>query len=125
MHKIGKLYAILTPYYNAQTNQNSFKKRSALILGKADNEDYVVLPLSTITHQNKRDMNFDMEIIPANYPLLRQPKTSYIRTHKQQIVHNADLYIVISDLKTEYPELFLNILSKVEEFQQKIISEAI
>lgn len=125
MNKTGKIYSLLTPYYDIHANQMAMKKRPALIIGKADNEDYVVLPLSTITKQNKRDIYFDLEVTPVNYPLLQLSRTSYIRTHKQQTVHNSQIYTEIANLKQLYPDLFREILAKVKEFQQKIQDEAL
>lgn len=125
MNKIGKIYSLLAPYYDIHINQMAMKKRPALIIGKADNEDYAVLPISTISNKNKRDIYFDLEITSADYPLLQLSRTSYIRTHKQQTVHNSQIYTEIANLKQYYPDLFREILAKVKEFQQKIQDEAI
>lgn len=100
------------------------KKRTALIIGKADNKDYVVLPLSTITKQNKRDMYFDLEITSAKYPALQLTRTSYVRMHKQLTVHNSQIYTEIAELKKFYPDFFREILAKVKEFQQTLQDEA-
>ena len=88
-------------------------------IGKADNDDFVVLPLSTITHQNKKDINFDIEVSSTNYPLLNLSKISYIRTHKQLIIHKTNFYYEICNLKTIYPDLFIEILLKIETISKK------
>lgn len=124
MDKTGKIYSLLTPYFDTRINQMAMKKRTALIIGKADNKDYVVLPLSTITKQNKRDMYFDLEITSAKYPALQLTRTSYVRMHKQLTVHNSQIYTEIAELKKFYPDFFREILAKVKEFQQTLQDEA-
>lgn len=51
--------------------------------------------------------------------------TSYIRTHKQSIVHSGELTRQITDFKNEYFEIYLDVMSKVEEFQKNLITNSL
>lgn len=51
-------------------------------------------------------------------------QTSYIRTHKQSVVHAGELTREIVDFRGEYPDIYVDALAKMEEFQKKIISNA-
>ena len=50
-----------------------------------------------------------------------------MRTHKRTSIHQAsiDKSNIIEDLKTDYEELFLEILKKVEEFDNEVIESAL
>lgn len=122
---IGEIRKVIVPFYNLINNKMSFKSRPALIIAKADKEDYVILPVSTITRQNNRDLEYDLEIEPTKYPKLNLPKISYVRTHKQTIIHIAEIGDFISDLKNSYEELFLEILEKREKFSKSITNQAL
>lgn len=45
--------------------------------------------------------------------------------HKQTTVHQGSLVRQISDLKTEYEELYLNILEKLEDFNKTLMNSAL
>lgn len=123
---IGEIRYSTTPYYNIQTHTNDFKKRPVLIIGEADSSDYTVLPLSRITNQNMIDPNFDIKIIPQNYPKLTLTAVSYVRTHKQTVVNKASIMgRVIGDVKKDYPTLFREIMNKLQEFNEQIRANAI
>ena len=122
---IGKLYSILMPYYDILKGVNSYKKRPALIIANADNEDYVILPVSSITKKWNIDPVYDIEIDPAKYPELHLNKLSYVRTHKQTIVHRSMLGNPIGDMKAYYNELYLLILEKREDFSKNITDQAL
>lgn len=113
---IGKICKISTPYYDSVKKRMSFKTRPALVIAQADCGDYVILPVSTITHKGNIDPDFDIPIDPSVYPKLNLNKISYVRTHKQTIAHRSSIISVISDLRTEYEELYLEILIKREDF---------
>ena len=63
-------------------------------------------------------------IDPEKYPLSNLIKISYVRTHKQIIVHAAEITDEICDLRTSYPQLYSEILSKREEFSREITRQA-
>ena len=122
---IGKIYSTVFPYYDSKTQKNSFKKRPVLIIGGPRNNDYTVLPISTVTKKANLDSEYDLEINPANYPLLHLDKLSYVRVHKQTTVHKVSLTSLIGDMKTEYADLYLNVLEKLEEFNKIPIDNAL
>lgn len=122
---IGKIYKARTPFFNQSTRQMSYKARPALVLAKADAEDYVVLPVSSISIRANIDPIYDIEISPEIYPKLNLRNTSYVRTHKQTIVHRANLGDEIGDLKSEYEELYYEILEKRESFSNLITQQAL
>ena len=122
---IGKIYSTVFPYYDSKTQKNSFKKRPVLIIGGPRNNDYTVLPISTVTKKANLDSEYDLEINPANYPLLHLEKLSYVRVHKQTTVHKVSLTSLIGDMKTEYADLYLNVLEKLEEFNKITIDNAL
>ena len=122
---IGKIYKARTPFYDQATHQMSYKARPALVLAKADADDYVILPVSSISIRANIDPVYDIEIDPVLYPKLNLTKTSYVRTHKQTIVHRASLRDEIGDLKSDYEELYLEILEKREAFSSSITQQAL
>ncbi len=122
---IGKAYTALFKFFDNTSQKMSFKKRPVLVIGKADSNDYVILPISRVTNNHNINRNFDLKIEPFTVPLLNLTQTSYIRTHKQEIVNKAQLDKLIVDFKREYPDIYLNCLVKVEEFQNKLIDDAL
>lgn len=122
---IGKIYSTVFPYYDSKIQKNSFKKRPVLIIGGPRNNDYTVLPISTVTKKANLDSEYDLEINPANYPLLHLDKLSYVRVHKQTTVHKVSLTSLIGDMKTEYADLYLSVLEKLEEFNKRTIDNAL
>lgn len=117
---IGKAYVSIFKYYDTKTKSVSFKKRPVLVIGKADNTDYVVLPISRVSNQNNLDSYFDVPITPSNVPLMNLKQSSYIRTHKQTIINYGELVEKIVDFKKEYEELYIEIILKTEEFQKNL-----
>lgn len=102
-----------------------FKKRPVLIVGQADENDYVILPISRVTNRANIDSYYDLQITEENTPLMKLTQTSYIRTHKQSVVHKGELIKEIVDFKNEYPDIFIEVIAKMEEFQKKVINEAL
>lgn len=122
---IGKIYKALTPFYDQSSCKMSHKARPALVLARADNDDYIILPVSSISNPLNIDPVYDIEVDPVSYPKLHLLKTSYIRTHKQTVIHRANLSNEIGDLKSEYEDLYLVILEKREAFSNSITSQAL
>ena len=121
---IGKIYKALTPAYNFATKNPEFKSRPALVIGKVDN-DYVILPVSRVTKKANLDPVYDIEVDPAKYPKLNLTAVSYVRTHKQTVVHKTFLADEIGDLKGDYEDLYLDVLDKREEFSNSITEQAL
>jgi len=122
---IGKIYASVVPYYDRIQKKNSFKKRPVLIIAGPRNNDYTVLPISTVSIKANLDEEYDIEITPQKYPNLHLNKVSYVRVHKQTTVHQASLTSEISDMKAAYSDLYLDILSKLEEYNAHVIKNAL
>lgn len=121
---IGKIYSSVTPFYDSVKGTNSFKRRPVLILSGPRNNDYTILPVSTISHKENIDQEYDVKVEPNAYPKLNLARTSYIRTHKQTTVHQASLVKEISDLKAEYEDLYLVVLEKLEDFNKMVMDHA-
>lgn len=117
---IGKLCIALFPYFDQKTLKNMFKKRPVLIISNEKNNDYTILPVSTITNKLNIDKKYDVEIVPDEYPNLKLNKLSYIRTHKQTVIYKALIYEEISNLKEEYFTLYLDIIKKLKEYNEDI-----
>lgn len=88
---IGKAYVASCKYYDMHTRSMSFKHRPALIIGKADDSDYIILPISRVTNRQNLNRYYDITLNPSVVPSLNLRQTSYVRTHKQTVVHAADL----------------------------------
>ena len=74
---IGKAYWAIFKYYDNTAHKMAFKKRPVLIIGQADESDYVVLPISRVTRREHIDQKYDFEIQVSNYPKLSLKTTSY------------------------------------------------
>lgn len=122
---IGKLYSSVTPFYDSKKGTNSFKRRPVLIIGGPRNNDFTVLPVSTITRAEHIDSDYDVKVEPDKYPKLNLNRISYIRTHKQTTVHRASLTGEIGDLKMEYEDLYLLVLEKLESFNKTVMNNAL
>lgn len=122
---IGKIYWSVFPYYDSKAGKESFKKRPVLIISGPRNNDYTVLPISTVSIKSNLDSEYDIEINPMNYPTLGLTKICYVRTHKQTIVHQGALTTNISDLKGSCEELYLEILMKWEKFNGDVMDNAL
>lgn len=122
---IGEIRKARTPFYDFGTQSMSFKSRPALVIAKADDFDYVALPVSRITRRENLNPTYDIKIDPVAYPNLNLRAISYVRTHKQTIVNARDIGDLISDMEEEYPNLYLSILEKREEFSKEISEQAL
>ena len=122
---IGKIYWSVFPYFDMKTRQNRFKKRPVLIIAGPHNNDYTVLPVSSVSIRSNLHPKFDIILDPVAYPELRLSKTCYLRTHKQTIVHQAELTNLIGDLKHDYPDTYLKALELLEEFNSLVMNQAL
>ena len=122
---IGKIYTSVVPFFDNKLHRNSFKARPVLIIAGPRNNDYTVLPISTVSRKENLDPVYDIQIVPQDYPKLGLDKVSYIRVHKQTVVHTASLHKEIGDLKEDYQEKYLEILGKLEEYNQELLEAAL
>lgn len=121
---IGEVWTALTPYYDVASGKKKFKGRPVLVIAKADDQDYVVLPISKISRQENIDPVYDVKVDPAQYPVLGFPHVSYVRTHKQTIVHVEEIGNKKSNFRGSYEDLYLEILAKREQFSEEITRQA-
>lgn len=122
---IGELRSIFVQFYNSKTNRMETKKRPALVIAQADCQDYVILPVSTISRKQNIDSIYDIEIDPLIFPKSNLKQISYVRTHKQQYANRAQIDTMIGDIKTNYPDLYLEIIEKRENFSSSITDQAL
>lgn len=121
---IGEIRKVLTPFYNSRTHRLDIKSRPGLIIAKADSEDYVVLPVSKVSDQRRIDPDYDIKVDPAAHPMLSLDYVSYVRTHKQTVVHLAEIGDKISDMKSDCEDLYLEVLTKRAQFSEAITNQA-
>lgn len=110
---------------NNKTGKMDFKKRPVLVIGKADNCDYIVLPVSRITRSENIDSHYDLPMEVLDYPLMNLTAKSYIRTHKQTVLHKNELIKEITDFKKNYQCTYFESIRRVETFQKTLIERAI
>ena len=122
---IGKAYVSTFQFYDNRNHRMSFKNRPVLVVGQADVTDYVILPISRVTNSVNIDSEYDYCINPQDVPLMNLTQVSYIRTHKQCVVYLGELTKEIVDFKTEYPDIYIDVIAKMEEFQKKLIDRAL
>ena len=79
---IGKIYKILTPFFNVKTGKKEFKVRPALIISDIRNNDYAVLLVSTISRPEISDLK-------ASYPNLFEDIILHLSQYNEEIFNNA------------------------------------
>lgn len=121
---IGEIRKVLTPFYNSRAHRLDVKSRPGLIIAQADSEDYIVLPVSRVTDSRKIDPVYDIRVDPAVYTVLNLTSVSYVRTHKQTVVHKAEIGNQISDMKSSCEDLYLEVLAKRAQFSEEITNQA-
>ncbi|MCI8741675.1 MAG: hypothetical protein HFG63_03410 [Lachnospiraceae bacterium] len=122
---IGKAYVSIFKYYDTDQQKMAFKKRPVLIVGKSDSKDYVVLPISRVTNRQYLDPEYDIIMRKEDFPLMNLKSTSYIRTHKQSVIHEGDLTRCIVDVKSEYSDIYKTVIEKMKDFQDILIKNAL
>jgi len=124
---IGKIYRSRFPFYSKAQHRLAFKSRPVLIIGAADFNDYNVLPISRVTLRQYLNPDYDIPLDPVTYPLLglKAGVTSYIRVHKQSVIHAKDILSPYGDLKGNYPDMYLHILTKLEQYIRTLLDMAL
>lgn len=125
MIKIGEIRKAITLFYDLKKSKMGTKSRPALIIAQADADDYIVLPISRITRRINMDHIFDIEVDPTTYPMLNLTSLSYIRSHKQTVIHRGEIGDLIGDLKTHYSDLYHRVLEARELFSKEITDQAL
>lgn len=122
---IGEIHKVILLFFDRRKGRMALKSRPVLVLAKADLEDYVVLPVSSVSRRQNLHPVYDVEVDPARYPALGLTKVCYIRTHKQLTVHIGEFRGLYGDLKGNYEALYLDVLTKREAFSQDITAQAL
>ena len=55
---IGKIYTVLFPYYDRKLQRNPYKKRPILIIAGSRNNDFTVLPVSSVSIKKNLDIEY-------------------------------------------------------------------
>ncbi len=121
---IGYLYTSITKFYDIKTHKMAFKARPVLIIAGPRNNDYTVLPVSSVSNSKNLDTEYDIKIDPNIYTNLNLAKVSYIRTHKVFVVHEKELLKPISNLRDLEPDLYLDIMMKYEQWSKHVVVSA-
>lgn len=121
---IGWICISTTPYYDSKVKRNLFKRRPVLVIGGTLSNDYTVLPVSTVSKRENLHPVYDIEIDPLYYPGLNLNKVSFVRVHKQTIVHKAAIVERVSNLKSEYPDLYQTILNELSGYNKVLMESA-
>lgn len=95
------------------------------MVGGPNENDYTVLPISTIPHREHVNAHYDILIPAQERAVLSLNSECFIRTHKQILIHTAALLRLIGDMKKDTPGLYLDALGEMEEFQKNVINYAI
>lgn len=124
---VGKIYKIITPYYDRQVGGMRFKSRPGLIVSNPNGYDldYIVLPVSRIKQKQYIDPKYDVKIEKNKYPLLNLNEDSYIRAGKQTNVNRSSIGDMISDMKSNYEDKYLDVLDIMQEFNKDLVDKAI
>lgn len=120
---IGWLCISVTPYYDVKLGRQSLKQRPVLIIGQADSEDFAALPVSRVTNKQYLHPYYDVPVDPAVFAASGLTVLSYVRTHKQTIVNRHAITTYMCDLRSTYPDLYVDIASKLEEYNKALFAD--
>lgn len=123
---IGMICISAFQYFDNTKHKMAFKGRPVLVIGQADNGDYVVLPISRVTNRVNLDTYYDYKMEPETYEDtdFQLSDTSFVRTHKQAVLNDGEITKEVLNLKEKFPEVYSEIIDLVEEFQKALISIA-
>lgn len=122
---IGGVYLSIVDFYDTKLQRTSRKTRPVLIVDGPHENDYIVLPISTITKRQNLNPYYDILIPPQDRVTLNLPKECFIRTHKQVPIHGGSLHKLIGNMKSDIPDLYIDAIAKMEEFQRRIVTSTI
>lgn len=119
---IGKVYITAVNFYDVKSNTVRRKTRPVLVVGGPNENDYTVLPISSISNRANLNAYYDILVPTHDQSILNLRRECFIRTHKQMPVHAAELIHEIGNMKRDCHDLYADVLSKMDEFQKEIIS---
>lgn len=117
---IGKVYLSVVNYYDTATQSTRRKSRPVLIVGGPHNNDYTILPISTISKRENVDPKYDILISPSARTVLNLHRECFIRTHKQMPMHIGELVREIGDMKKDIPDLYQRAVELMKFFQDDV-----
>lgn len=121
---IGKVYTASTEYYDSKTGLTQRKGRPVLVVGGPKNNDYSVLPISTITKRENVDPDYDIYVDVELRGILSLDRECFIRTHKQMPLHRGSIFKELGNMKDNAPDLYQDVLMRMERFQKEILAQA-
>lgn len=112
---IDKIVYARFPYFDIETNKNSFKKRPMLLIGYENNQfptDFTAFPISSISKKKNIHHEFDIDIGKLVCPNLKSISRDecYVRVHKPSTINSSDI-----ERKSKYDDLYMNYSEKHEE----------
>lgn len=122
---IGKVCLTRVDFYNAGTGRTERKTRLVLVVGGPSEDDYTVLPISTITRRENVNPYYDILISEQDRATLSLQRECFIRTHKQMAAHRGSIIKKIGDMRNDAPDLYIGAIEKMEEFQKNIVNHSI
>ena len=121
---IGEMYISSIDFYDVRSKTTRKKARPVLVVGGPRNNDYTVLPVSTISNRQMVDPDYDILIGPAERSILNLDRECFVRAHKQTTVHQAQLIRKIGDMRSDLPDFYIYVIEKMEQHQNEIIDHA-
>ncbi|NCE63752.1 hypothetical protein D1159_03955 [Pseudoflavonifractor sp. 524-17] len=122
---IGKIYLTRVDFYNSRTGRTEQKTRPVLSVGGPNEDDYTILPISTISRRENVNYYYDIPISEQARAALSLDRECFIRMHKQMTAHRGSLIREIGDMRSDVPDLYINAIEKMEEFQNNIVEFSI
>ena len=122
---VGDICISVFEFYDETRKKMSYKTRPVLIIGKPDDDDLTVLPISTIRKKRYVNRKYDIFIDSNLHAELGLNKDCYIRTNKQSYVHRQLITKVISSLKHHDPAMFYDALMRTRSYSTRIISDGL
>lgn len=118
---IGKVCLSVVDFYDVQCGATRRKTRPVLVIGGPSENDYSVLPISTITRQANRNPSYDIPILPPALEALHLNRPCFIRTHKQMPLHRGALLKEIGDMRQDAPELYREAVTRMAAYQRELV----
>lgn len=123
---IGKIYnARNFPFFDSIKGNMSYGNRPVLVIGIADTGDCNVLPLSRVKNKANIDKDYDVKLEPVNYPKLKLKDISFIRVHKQNLIHSDNFDFYVGDMANDYPDKYRDIMTKLKNYNDNLTNNAL
>ena len=102
--------------------------RPVLVIGIADTGDCNILPLSRVNEKENVNEDFDIKLNPADFPKLKLKYESYVRVHKQNVIHSGNFDLYVGDMANDFSSVnidenqidFLKQIAKCQNEEQAV-----